>query len=347
MANARNFLNNGTLTDFTRSINSFPNMWGLVGNMGLFSDQGVAQDNITIESRDQTIGLIGDTPRGVRDSVVGKDDKYVTRAFAIPHFAVQDRIEPKDLQGVRLYGTVNEPDTLMMARSRKLEQLRKSLMITKEHLRVQAIKGDIVTANGNSFSNLYTDFGVTQKSVDFVLGTAATKINDKIEEVIAHIQDNLFTGSVPDEIVVLCSPSFFGKLVSHSKVETYYGNYLNTNQKNGEQVVRDRLGTGLYRTFAHKGLVFVEYRGKYNYQGVTVDLIKADDAYAVPMGVDDMFTGYNAPADHLDFVNTLGEPMYAFEHTDPRGFYHEIFAEMNYLPMVKRPQAVVKCTTSN
>jgi len=347
MANARSFLDNGSLTDFTRSINSLPNMWGLVGKMNLFSEQGVAQDNITIESRDQTIGLVGDSPRGLRESVVGKDDSYVTRAFAIPHFALQDRIEPKDIQGKRLYGTDNEPDNLMKARERKLSQLHKSLLITKEHLRIQAIKGNIVTANGNSFSNLYTDFGVTQKSVDFLLGTAATKVNDKIEEVIAHIQDNLFTGSVPEEIVVLCSPSFFTKLTGHSKVETYYNNYLNTNQQNGEQVLRDRLGTGLYRTFAHKGMVFIEYRGKYNYQGTTIDLIAEDDAYAFPRGVDDMFTGYNAPADHLDFVNTLGEPMYAFEYTDPRGFYHEIFTEMNYLPMVKRPQAVVRCTTSN
>lgn len=343
----RNFLNNGTLTDFTQSINSLPNMWGLVDKMGLFSDSGVATDNITVESRDQSIGIVGDSPRGLRDQIVGKDDNYVTRAFNIPHFALMDRIEPKDLQGVRAYGTTDQPDTLSMARMRKLEQLRKSLMITKEHLRIQAIKGNVVTANNNSFTNLYTDFGVSQTTVDFVLGTASTKINDKIEEVIAHIQDNLFTGSVPESITVLCSPKFFTKLVGHSKVETYYNTYLNTNQQNGEQVVRDRLGTGLYRTFSHKGLTFVEYRGKYNYRGAQVDLIDEDDAYAFPMGVDDLFAGYNAPADHMDFVNTLGEPMYAFEHTDPRGFYHEIFAEMNYLPICKRPQAVVKCTTSN
>lgn len=343
----RNFLNNGTLTDFTRSINSLPNMWGLVDRMGIFRDQGVSQDTVTIESRDQTIALVGDSPRGLRDQIVGKDDNYVTRAFSIPHFQVMDRIEPKDIQGVRMYGTPDQADTVMNARMRKLEQLRKSLQITKEHLRIQAIKGNVSTINGNSFSNLYSDFGVTQKVVDFVLGTATTKINDKIEEVIAHIQDNLFTGAVPEAITVLCSPEFFTKLVGHSKVETYYNTYLNTNQQNGEQVLRDRLGTGLYRTFSHKGLTFIEYRGSYLHQGVKVDLIGADDAYAFPMGVDDLFEGFNGPADHLDFVNTIGEEMFAFEYTDPRGFYHEIFAEMNYLPICKRPQAVVKCTTSN
>lgn len=347
MTTARSFLNNGELTDYTQTINSIPNMWGLIGNMGIFRDEGVAQNTITVESRDQTIALLADSPRGLRDQTVGKDDNYVTRAFAIPHFPVMDRIEPRDIQGKRAYGTPDQADTLSLARIRKLEQMRKSIQITKEFMRMQAIKGNVVTPKGTVISDLYSDFGVSQTSVDFLLGTASTKINDKIEEVIAHIQDNLFTGSVPDMITVLCSPEFFTKLVGHSKVETYYNTYLNTNQSNGEQVLRDRLGTGLYRTFSHKGLVFVEYRGKFNYQGSTVNLVGANDAYAFPMGVDDLFVGYNGPADHLDFVNTLGEPMYAFEHTDPRGFYHEMFAETNYLPMCRRPQAVVKCTTSN
>lgn len=347
MTTARSFLNNGELTDYTQTINSIPNMWGLIGNMGIFRDEGIAQNTITVESRDQTISLLGDTPRGTRGQTVGKDDNYVTRAFAIPHFQAMDRIEPRDVQGKRAYGTPDQADTLQLQRLRKLEQLRKSMMITKEYMRMQAIKGVVATPNGNTISNLYNDFGVSQTSVDFLLGTATTKINDKIEEVIAHIHDNLFTGDVPDSITVLCSPEFFTKLVGHSKIETYYNTYLNTNQSNGEQVLRDRLGTGLYRTFAHKGVVFVEYRGAYSYNGSTVDLVGANDAYAFPMGVDDLFTGYNGPADQFDFVNTLGEPMYAFEHTDPRGFYHEIFAEMNYLPICRRPQAVVKVTTSN
>lgn len=347
MTTARSFLNNGELTDYTQTINSIPNMWGLIGNMGIFTDEGVAQNTITVESRDQTISLLADRSRGLRDQTVGKDDNYVTRAFALPHFPVMDRIEPKDIQGKRAYGTPDQPDTLSLVRLRKLEQMRKSMQITKEYMRMQAIKGVVSTPNGNVLSDLYQDFGVSQTSVDFVLGTSSTKINDKIEEVIAHIQDNLFTGDVPEAITVLCSPEFFTKLVGHAKVETYYNTYLQTNQANGEQVLRDRLGTGLYRTFSHKGLTFVEYRGSYRYNGTTVDLVGVDDAYAFPMGIDDLFTGYNGPADHLDFVNTLGEPMYAFEHTDPRGFYHEMFGEMNYLPICRRPQAVVKCFTSN
>jgi len=347
MATVRSFTNPYELTDLTDAIQVIPNTWGLLGNMNVFSSEGVAQNTITLEKVENTIGLIGSSRRGTRDHMVNKDDLSKILSFYIPHFSVQDRIEPQDLQGKRRITTEGQPDTLMAARSRKLERMQKSSMITKEYMRMQALKGNIVTPSGEVVSNLYTAFETTQKTVDFVLGTASTKVGDKIEEVIAHIQDNLLTGDVIDDIVVLCSPEFFQKLVTHAKVEAAYSQYMNTNQQGTIQVLRDRLGTGLYRTFYHQGLTFVEYRGSYSLNGSPTRLVETDAAYALPMGASDMFVEYNGPADHLDYVNSIGEPIYAFEHTDPRGFYHDIFVEFNTLPMVRRPQAVVKCTTSN
>lgn len=348
MATTRDFQNPYLLTDLTNEIQIIPNTWGLVNQMGIFSDVAVAQNTVTLDKVNNTLALIGDSRRGTRDAVQGANESVETYAFNIPHFQIHDRIEPKDLQGRRRPGADGEADTLALARMRKLERMQKQIGITKEYLAVQSIKGNLVTPNGNVVANYYTSFGVTQKSVDFVLGTATTKVGDKIEEVIAHIQDNLLTGDIVNDIVVLCSPEFFQKLVSHSKVESAYQFYMNTNQVAGVQVLRDRLGSGLYRTFAHQGLTFVEYRGVFTKpDGTTEALIGANDAYAIPMDVSDLFEAYNGPADHLDFVNTLGESMYAWEYTDPRGFGHDIFAEFNTLHLNRRPAAVVKCTTSN
>jgi hypothetical protein len=76
-------------------------------------------------------------------------------------------------------------------------------------------------------------------------------------------------------------------------------------------------------------------------------LIEANTAYAVPMDVSSMFEAYNGPADHLDFVGTLGQSMYSWEYQDPRGFGYDIFAEFNTLHLNRMPQAVVKLVTSN
>lgn len=343
----RDYQDAGKLVDLTPSINSIPNMWGLIGDLGLFQDQGVTQRSIVVESRDDTIGLVGDTPWGTRHAIVGGDDQFVTRAFAIPHHPLDDRIEPADLQGRRAYGTESEAETLANVRLRKLQKIQRSHMITKEFMRMQAIKGTVVTPNGTLLSDLYADFGVTRKEVDFLLGTSTTDLTAKVEEVIAHIQDNMNTGAVVNDILVLCSPEFFSALIAHDTLKEAYKYYSTTNQANGAQFDRDRLGTGLYRTFSHAGLTFIEYRGKYNYQGSSVALIEAGDAYAVPRGESDIFVGYNAPMDHLDFVNTIGEPMYALTEMESTGFGFNIYTEQNYLPIMRRPQAVVKLTTSN
>ena len=348
MATTRSFENAFQLTDLTNEIQIIPNTWGLVNQMGIFSEVGVSQNTVNIDEVNNTLSLIGDSRRGTRNNTVGANESVKTYAFAIPHFAIQDRIEPKDIQGRRRAGSTAEADTLALARARKLERMQKQSMITKEYLAVQSIKGNLVTPNGNVVANYYTSFGKTQKEVDFVLGTAATKVGDKIEEVIGYIQDNILSGDIVNDIVVMCSPEFFQKLVSHAKVESAYQFYMNTNQVAGVQVLRDRLGSGLYRTFAHQGLTFIEYRGSYmKPDGTTEALIGANDAYAVPMDVSEMFEVYNGPADHLDFVNTIGESIYAWEYTDPRGFGHDIFVEFNSLHLNRRPQAVVKVTTSN
>ena len=348
MSTTRDFQDAYLLTDLTTEIQMIPNTWGLVTQMGIFNDVGVSQNTVTLDKVDNTLTLLEDSRRGTRHSQVGADETVKTYAFNIPHFTIQDRIEPRDLQGRRRPGTADSADSLAIARMRKLERMQKQIGITKEYLAVQGIKGVLVTPNGNTVANYYTEFGVTQKDVDFKLGTGTTKIGDKIEEVIAHIQDNIMSGDVVNDVVVLCSPTFFQKLVSHDTVKEAYQFYMNTNQVAGVQVLRDRLGTGLYRTFAHQGLTFIEYRGAYTAQDGTVKaLIEDDTAYALPMDVTDMFEAYNGPADHLDFVNTLGESMYSWEYKDPRGFGYDIFAEFNTLHLNRRPQAVVKCSTSN
>lgn len=348
MPTTRDFQNPYTLTDLTNEIQMIPNTWGLVSQMGIFSDVGVTQNSVTLDKVNNTLTLINDSRRGTRHNQVGANETVETYSFAIPHFAIQDRIEPKDIQGRRRPGSTGEADTLALARMRKLERMQKQIGITKEYLAVQGLKGRLVTPAGNLVADFYNEFGVTQKVVDFTLGTATTKVGDKINEVIAHVQDNIMSGDIVNDIVVFCSPEFFQKLVTHSKVEAAYAQYLNANQANGVQVLRDRLGSGLYRTFNHQGLTFIEYRGKYaKVDGTTEDLIGANDAYAVPMDVTEMFEAYNGPADHLDYLNTIGESMYAWEYTDPRGFYHEIFAEFNTLHLNRRPAAVVRCTTSN
>ena len=87
-----------------------------------------------------------------------------------------------------------------------------------------ALKGVILDADGSVLHNLYSDFEIGPKSVNFALATETTNVRNKCVEVSAHIEANL-RGEFMTGVRCLCSPEFFEKLVGHAKVEKAYENY--------------------------------------------------------------------------------------------------------------------------
>lgn len=341
MAITRSFGSNGQfeLVDYTQEILTIPNQWGLINEMGLFTESGVAEHTITIEKSSRDATLILDRVRGER-AYQNKDGTRELHSFPIPHFPYADYITPADVQGKRAYGAGDAAETLAAVRARKLERIRMSHAWTLEAARCQALTaGTVYAPNGTVSVNWFTSFGVTQKAVDFVLGTATTDITAKIEEVIAHVQDNAGFGGSATGVMALCSPEFFSKLIAHDSMKTAYQFYVST-----QEPLRNRLGgaSTLYRRFQHGGVEFVEYRGSYNGSR----LIPAGDAVFVPTGISDLFVTYYGPANKFEFANTIGEQVYAFEYSDPKGEKIEIETETNFINMLTRPQLVVRGFTA-
>lgn len=326
------------LVDYTEELLLVPNKWGLINELGLFGEEGVAQHSVTVESSEGTLGLVTDKIRGERNNV-NKDDTRALRSFAIPHFPMDDAVKPEDVQGKRAYGSADQAETEAAVIARKLERIRMNHSVTLEAARAYAITvGAIYAPNGTVSGNFYTDFGITRKSIDFVLGTSTTDLNAKSEEGIAHIQDTIQSGEVVSNIIVLCSPAFFGKLINHATVKEAYKYYTST-----QEPLRNRLGSGVYRRFVHGGVEYIEYRGSYN----GTALIPAGEAYMLPQGTSDMFKTYFSPANKFQFVNTLGEQAYVFSYRDPKDSEILLQSEANFLNLIRRPQAVVQLTTSN
>lgn len=326
------------LVDYTEEIVSIPNTWGLINEMNIFRNESVSQHTVTVESTAGTLGLITDQVRGAKN-LVSKDDTRNLRSFPIPHFPLDDAIRPEDLQGKRAYGSPDAAETEAAVTARKLARLRMNHAVTLEAARAYALTtGAIYAPNATVAANYYTDFGVTRKEVDYVLGTAGTEIIAKSEEALAHIQDNILTGEVVNNVVVLCSPTFFAKLIIHATVKEAYKYYTST-----QQPLRDRLGSGVYRRFDHGSITYIEYRGSYN----GTPLIPAGDAYMLPTGTQDMFISYFSPANKFSHVNTLGEEVYAFTYRGATDESITIQTESNQLHLLRRPQAVVRLFSSN
>lgn len=338
MAQIRSFDKPFELADYTEEILLIPNTWGLINELGVFSEEGVSQHTVTVESRNGTLGLIVDKFRGERNTV-GKDDDRTLRAFPVGHYPADDAIKPEDIQGKRAYGSADAAETEAAVIARKLERLRMNHAVTLEAARAQAITtGTIYSPSGTVSGNFYTSFGITRKEVDFVLGTTTTDVTAKGEEVLAHVQDNVLSGEVINSVVVLCSPTFFAKLITQAGVKEAYKYYSST-----QEPLRNRLGSGIYRRFEHGGLTYIEYRGSYN----GTALIPAGEAYAMPLGTSDTFKTYFSPANKFGLVNTIGEQAYAFTYRDPKDSEITIQTESNFLNLVRKPACVVKLLTSN
>lgn len=337
MAIIRSFDKPFEVVDLTEEINMIPNTWGLINELGIFRSEPVTQHTITVESNSGTLSVIGDTVRGARN-LVNKDDTRDIRAFPIPHFPLDDAITPADLQGKRAYGS-DQADNEAAVIARKLERIRRNHAVTMEAARAYALTtGAIYAPNGTVVDNYYTSFGITRKEVDFVLGTSTTDLTAKIEEIIAHIQDNQLSGDTITSVTALCSPQFFGKLIAHASVKEAFKYYSST-----QEPLRNRLGSGVYRRFNYGGVDFIEYRGSYN----GTALIPAGDAYFLPMGTVDTFISHFSPANKMSLVNTLGQEVYVFQYRDPKDEGILLQSESNPLHLVRRPALVCRAFSSN
>lgn len=330
------------VTDLTEQINLVTPKWTLLGDLGIYTTRGVTQDNVTFEVVEDSIQLITDTRRGSRN-LVNRDNVRSLKSFPIPHFTLDDAVYASELAGKRAYGKVDAADSEVEAVARKLASIADKWAATHEIARVKTIvNGTAYAPNGTISLDFYSAFNISpRKTVAYALGTDSTNVIAKVEETIAHIQDNIQVAGSFSDIVVICSPSFFNALVSHKKVEEAYKFYSST-----QEPLRQRLGAngldGRYRSFIYAGATFIEYRGKY----AGTDIIPSGEAYAFPRGVEGMFEMLFAPAQTLDLVNTIGEPIYAWQTPSARREFISLQTESNFLAACYRPNAIVKLTTT-
>ena len=330
-------------TTLTAAINVVPNNYGRLQELDLFLDEPIATTTVAVQFANGTLNLLPTRQRGAPASL-GMPEKRGVRSFSCFHIPHDDWVRADDVQNIlaRLVddAAVDEVQALVL---RKEVVMRRKHAITLEHMRMGALRGEILDNDGSSLLNLFTAFGVTQQTYDFILGTAGTAVPGKVDALTAYMEDNLL-GEVMDHVHVFCSPEFFAKLVAHPTVLQSWRYYDGQNNP---------LRNDMRKRFPFRGAIFEEYRGSAQYlqeDGTygTRRFIPANEAIAFPMGTTDTFRTYWAPADFIDTVNTMGEQIYVRTAVDPEfQRWVKIHSQSNPLPLVKRPSLLVKLTTSN
>lgn len=343
MAITHKFDNAYTITDYTGELMQIPNMWGLMGSKGLFKKESVGTNTVTFDKTYQSAALVNDQPWGERSTFAG-NEKSELHTFAIPTFPLDDLVTVGDVWNKRRIGTSDQRATVDEVIAKKLTQIRRSHAITAEYARCQAIQGKKYAPNGTiSTATWYTEFGVSQVNVDFEWTTtaaAAGALADKVNQVVASIQDNFRGAGVLEEVVFFCTPNFFKALIAQPDVRDAYTYYSST-----QEPLRNSQRVGMYREFVWQDVRFIEYRGATPQGNQFLPEDTNGQAWAVPMGAD-TFVEYYAPAYRLDAIGGVGQEAYSWVYEDPKSTNVEIMSESNFLVMSQRPELTILCTSS-
>ena len=324
-----------SMAALTAAINILPNRYGRIEELGLMPAKPVRQRQVIVEEMNGVLNLLPTLPPGA-PGTVGVRGKRTLRSFVIPHITHDDVVLPEEVQGIRAFGSETETEAVAGVIARHLETMRNKHAITLEHLRMGALKGVILDADGSVLYDLFDEFDITPQTIAFDLGNAGTNVKAKCIATLAAIEENL-KGEFMSGVHCLCSPEFFAALTGHAKVEKAFENW-----QQGAILIND-----VRRGFTYAGITFEEYRGQAtDPSGTTRRFIAAGEAHAFPLGTVDTFGTYFAPADFNETVNTIGQTLYAKQ--EPRKFDRgtDLHTQSNPLPMCHRPGVLVKLTVA-
>ncbi|MQR02329.1 major capsid protein [Glaciimonas soli] len=316
-----------SVQSLTKAINDTPFQPMKIGQMGIFSEEGITTTAVSIEKEGTTLSLVPSAARGAPGVPIGNDKRTLISLNTI-HLPQRASVIADEVQNLRAFGSESEVQSVQTVVNKKLAKARRNIDVTMEYQRIGAIKGQVMDADGATvLADMFSTFGVKQTTHAMALGSDSTKVRIKTVEAKRKLEEAL-GGLMYSDLTALCSASFFDALVGHPVVEKAYDRYLN-----GEFLREDQR-----KGFFFAGVYWEEYRG--NVAGR--DFIELDTAYLIPSGVPDLFITNFAPADYMETVNTNGLPYYAKQEAMRMNKGVEIEAQSNPISICTRPQTIIK-----
>lgn len=323
-----------SVVSLTRAIQGVPFVPQLLGQLNIFEPQPVATDTVAIEKLGNTLGLVQTSPRGSPPSRIA-EDKRTVRNVATVRLATSERIYATQVNGVRAFGQSDAVETMQTYAMRRMARLRQNIEATMENLRLGAIKGVVLDADGSTIQDWFSFWGISAPSdINFALTTSGTDVNGKCTEVIRTMQANSDGAFLPStRILGLCGNNFWDSLIAHDNVEKWFLN---------RPAADTRLNGTAYQAFEFGGITFVNYRGTDD--GTTIAGIATAECRFVPVGAADCFQmAYSPMSESEYFVNTMGLEAYSIQVPDrDRGFWTDLEVYSYPLPIVTRPRMLLK-----
>ncbi len=318
-----------SMTSLTATINDAPYKPGRIGDMGLFIDAGVNSTTVSVESKNGTLRLLPTKERGA-PATQAKGSKRALRDFRLTHIPHDGTILADEVQNVRAFGSTSALEGVRAVVNQRLTDIRANHEVTLEHLRLGAIKGLILDADGSVIYNLFDEFKVQQQTHDFAFSDDDLDVRDNCVKMRRKVDEALGV-TMRSHLHGFCGAEFYDALIGHSSVKDSYQRYQ------AGAMLRNDFKEG----FPYCNTIWEEYMG----QVEGVPFIAPDEAYVFPMG-SNIFRTWFGPADFVETVNEIGLPLYAKQRPLDFDKGVQLHTQSNPLPLCLKPRAVIKCTLS-
>ena len=324
-----------TAATLTERINKKPSTYGMIRKSGIFSIEPVYTSDIVFNMVNGKITLLPVKDPKSKPNQKEKQ-KGERRYFSTVHIPYQNTIWADDLfQSLSL--SSNQLVTLMEIMNKELEEMKDDHAITEEHMLVGALQGVIYDADGTTvLKDLFTEFGVTKKTVGFALGTDTTDVSSKCKEVVRHVKKNI-GGDTMTGVECICDAVFFDALTSHPNVKDIW-------LKHEATVNATMSGADPTQRFPFSGIVFKEYDAEASHPvtGAALPFIGAGKAHFYPVGTRKTAKLHYSPARNFSAMGKPGQSLFAQQMMDPKGKYIDVDTEQNLFPMWYRPECLVE-----
>lgn len=315
-------------TTLTDHINRLPHAPNRLGSMNVFQVKNVQNRTIWVTMKDGRLTLIPISALGAPISQNVKDLREA-EAFQTYRVAKGDRVTAEEVQDLVAPGTENTLQTVAGEVSERLTGIREDMELTREHMRLGAINGLMVDADGSTVVDFFQKFGVTRPDeIDFDLDNATlSSLADKSLEVtkLMYYASKGTWKSSQTRVSNLCGHIFWRKLITNPEVIDFY-----KQSTNGAALDRN------VQSFTMHGITHELYWGTEDDSTVA---IPADKSRFVPLNTNGAFQEIYAPAEFAPFVNKKGKREYAMVIPDKdRQAYVDVELYMYPLFMCTRPE---------
>lgn len=325
----------------TETINVPPYTTGRPAQLGIFRDEPIQTTYVRLGIDEEELFVIPARERGSESNFDMRRDRSGVE-FTIPHFPLGDKITPSDIQNLVAWDSAYVFETVQSVYMQRMESLRSKHDLTHSYLDWGALNGIVVDVTGKQIANIYDEFDLSETAVEFDLATATTDIASLNRDVKARIRKEL-RGTSATGIRCLAGPDFFDAYVKHPFVKEQLAAYPGQTPNPSRDDVQD--------VFTFAGLTLERIDVDYSYRlddgtVVTKRAIPDGEALVMPLGTP-YFKRYIAPSDTMSGANKRPDAATkvfvstkVMDHDKGIG----IHTESNVLPIVTRPQLMVRLT---